>query len=212
MLGSATMFTAIILPALQRGNWPYLNELFTDVLQGNADYAFLLADAYNGRNADGTYERQLDRGVHRDQLSRLRVDEHAARCAQRRPSWRSCPGVRRRRCRTAAPPARLAVPRRRASGTAITAQGSAPILVVGTTNDPATPYEWAETLAAAARERPPRHLQRRGPHGVQQVELVRERRGRRLLRRRHSAGGGPRLLAWPLSCKIARRAIIVVWQ
>jgi pimeloyl-ACP methyl ester carboxylesterase len=29
----------------------------------------------------------------------------------------------------------------------ITAEGSAPILVVGTTNDPATPYVWAQALA-----------------------------------------------------------------
>ena len=30
----------------------------------------------------------------------------------------------------------------------ITAAGSQPILVVGTTRDPATPYEWAQALAA----------------------------------------------------------------
>ena len=30
---------------------------------------------------------------------------------------------------------------------AITAEGAAPIVVVGTTNDPATPYEWAVSLA-----------------------------------------------------------------
>lgn len=30
----------------------------------------------------------------------------------------------------------------------IAAEGSAPILVVGTTNDPATPYRWAKALAA----------------------------------------------------------------
>ena len=28
-----------------------------------------------------------------------------------------------------------------------TAEGSRPILVVGTTRDPATPYEWAQTVA-----------------------------------------------------------------
>ena len=30
----------------------------------------------------------------------------------------------------------------------ISAQGAAPILVVGTTNDPATPYPWAQQLSA----------------------------------------------------------------
>ena len=29
----------------------------------------------------------------------------------------------------------------------IHAEGAGPILVVGTTNDPATPYEWSESLA-----------------------------------------------------------------
>ena len=29
----------------------------------------------------------------------------------------------------------------------LTAEGAPPILVVGTTNDPATPYEWAQSLA-----------------------------------------------------------------
>ena len=35
----------------------------------------------------------------------------------------------------------------RASLTALHAKGAAPILVIGTTGDPATPYEWAEALA-----------------------------------------------------------------
>ena len=55
MLGSSAMFTAIILPLYSESNWPYLSDLFTDVLSGNADYAFQLADAYYGRDADGTY-------------------------------------------------------------------------------------------------------------------------------------------------------------
>ena len=55
---------------------------------------------------------------------------------------------------------------------AISANGSAPILVVGTTNDPATPYQWAVNMAAATRERPPRHVQRGRSHGLQQVELL----------------------------------------
>ena len=34
-----------------------------------------------------------------------------------------------------------------ASSKALHAKGAAPILVIGTTGDPATPYEWAEALA-----------------------------------------------------------------
>ena len=39
----------------------------------------------------------------------------------------------------------------------IAATGAAPILVLGTTNDPATPYQWAVDVAVATRERHPRH-------------------------------------------------------
>ena len=44
----------------------------------------------------------------------------------------------------------------------IAAAGSADILVIGTTNDPATPYVWAQTLAERARERAPHHLHGEG--------------------------------------------------
>ena len=82
----------------------------------------------------------------------------------------------------------------------IAASGSGPILVVGTTNDPATPYVWAQNMASEARQRPPHHLSRRGTHGVQQVQLLRERRGRRLLRLGHGPPEGPELLT---VCKLA---------
>src|SRR5690606_7694226 len=52
-LGSSAMFTAIILPLYNRGNWPLLNQLFADVKRGDATFAFSLADSYNGRNPDG---------------------------------------------------------------------------------------------------------------------------------------------------------------
>jgi pimeloyl-ACP methyl ester carboxylesterase len=56
LLGSETMFTAIIFPLYNTDNWPYLVDLFDDVQQGSAKVAFELADAYNDRNANGTYQ------------------------------------------------------------------------------------------------------------------------------------------------------------
>jgi pimeloyl-ACP methyl ester carboxylesterase len=147
-LGSSAMFTAIILPLYNPDNWQYLRDLFTSVFAGDATYAFQLADSYNGRNADGTYignqteafisincldERgAADVATMRDQAAELKK---LAPVFGPQMSWggTGCPNW-------SVPPTRDRVP--------IVAPGSADILVVGTTNDPATPYSWAVTVAS----------------------------------------------------------------
>ena len=148
MLGSAAMFNAIILPLYSKSNWKYLNDLFTDVMSGNADYAFQLADSYYGRNPDGTY---LDNSTEAfiainclDYVStstRATLRSEAAELAKAAPTFgpqmsyggTSCDDWPFKATRVRGP---------------IRAAGSAPILVVGTTNDPATPYTWAKSLAS----------------------------------------------------------------
>lgn len=147
-LGSSSMFTAIILPLYNADNWGSLRQLFTSVFAGDASYAFQLADAYNGRNADGTYSGNeteafiaincLDARGSGD-VAQMRAE--ASELARLAPvfgpqmSWggTGCPNW-------PVPPKRELAP--------IVAPGSADILVVGTTNDPATPYTWAQTVAA----------------------------------------------------------------
>lgn len=146
-LGSATMFTAIIYPLYNQGNWPYLRQLFSLVMQGNATFAFQLADAYNNRNDDGTYgDNQTEAftainclDAHGDgnvATMRAEADELKKLAPVFGPqmSWggTGCPNW-------PVEPKRQRVP--------IVAPGSADILVIGTTNDPATPYKWAVTLA-----------------------------------------------------------------
>jgi pimeloyl-ACP methyl ester carboxylesterase len=147
-LGSAAMTNAIILPLYNKGNWTYLNDLFSQVMQGDADYAFQLADNYFGRSAKGKYTDNsaeafiavncLDYENPPVTNESLRTD--AARLKQAAPilgpqlsydvSCAAWPfGSTRDRV-------------------AIAAKGSAPIMVVGTTNDPATPYVWAKSLAS----------------------------------------------------------------
>ena len=147
-LGSSAMFTAIILPLYNADNWVYLRQLFTLVKQGDPSYAFQLADSYNGRSADGTYaDNQTEAFISINCLDAHgdgNVDEmraEAAKLKQLAPvfgpqmSWggTGCPNW-------PVPPKRDRVP--------IVAKGSADILVVGTTNDPATPYSWAKTVAS----------------------------------------------------------------
>ena len=146
-LGSTSMTSAIVLPLYSQDNWPYLRELFTSVMQGDATFAFSLADSYNGRNADGSYLDNslearlaincLDYAAQPD-IAVMRAE--AAELAEKAPVLGKqlsygdlgCLGW----------PVAAATER-----PVIDGSGAADILVVGTTNDPATPYSWAVSLA-----------------------------------------------------------------
>ncbi len=145
-LGAGVMFIAIILPLYNQENWPYLNDLFSEVMSGETDTAFLLADSYNGRNPDGSYaDNSTEAFVSINCLdyvgdySTETLRAQAAELAEIAPVFgpRMSYGVG---C------AQWPFPATRVRE-AITAPGSADILVVGTTNDPATPYVWAQALA-----------------------------------------------------------------
>lgn len=146
LLGESTMFYAIILPLYNELNWPYLDELFYEVFRGGTDTAFFLADAYNGREPDGTYVDNSTEAFiaincldDSDLTSVEQARANAVELAELAPVFgpamsygTGCVGWP------------VTGDRERVE---ITAAGSADILVVGTTNDPATPYVWAVALA-----------------------------------------------------------------
>jgi pimeloyl-ACP methyl ester carboxylesterase len=145
LLTAATMLTAIITPLYSQSNWPYLDQLFTSVSEGDADIAFSLADFYYDRE-DGKYTSNSTEAF------------SAINCLDY-PSEFDVPAMRK----DAAELDKLAPTIGRFQGfgdlgcagwpydgtarTAVKAEGAEPILVVGTTGDPATPYRWAESLA-----------------------------------------------------------------
>jgi len=145
-VGSATMFNAIILPLYSRSNWGYLSTLFEDVMQGNADYALQLADSYNDRNANGTYaDNQTEAFIaincldYKTDGSAATLRAEAAKLAQLAPVFGPQMSYGDTCSQWPFQSTRDRVP--------IVAKGSAPILVVGTTNDPATPYQWAVNVS-----------------------------------------------------------------
>ena len=146
-LGSETMFTAIIFPLYNTSNWPYLVDLFNDVANGSAKVAFQLADAYNDRNSDGTYQDNETEAFTAinclDYPSDSNVATMRAQAAELNKlapvfghlmayGGTSCFDWPYQPTRTAG---------------ALHAYGSAPILVIGTTGDPATPYAMAQHVA-----------------------------------------------------------------
>ena len=143
LLGADSLLTAIVAALYSESSWSFLTAALEDALQGGADTAFQLADFYYSRQ-DGVY---LDNSTEAFRayncmdfpLESADADAQEARIAAEAP--------------TVAPywtgPDACAVWLHPPTGTraAITAEGAAPIVVVGTTNDPATPYEWSVALA-----------------------------------------------------------------
>ncbi|HWH25543.1 MAG TPA: alpha/beta hydrolase [Pseudolysinimonas sp.] len=147
-LGSGTMFTAIIVPLYNPDNWYALDQLFAEVQDHDATTAFVLADSYYERDADGTYTSNSTEAFMAinclDYPPAVRTESPEAQAAELEKvapvfgplmayGETGCPG--------------WPFPSTRERGP-ITAAGSSDILVIGTTNDPATPYKWAQALAA----------------------------------------------------------------
>lgn len=146
-LSSNVLFTAIIYPLYNKGNWPYLTKLFTATEHGDPSVAFSLADAYYGRASNGTYNDNsteafiaincLDYKNNSSSDANLRTDAEAI--VKSAPTLGAQLGYDTTCSSWPYQSTRDRV--------AISAPGSAPILVVGTTDDPATPYIWAKALS-----------------------------------------------------------------
>ncbi|WP_139416629.1 alpha/beta hydrolase [Agromyces laixinhei] len=147
LVGADTLVTAIIYPLYSADSWPYLGDMFESVMFGDADMALAFADGYYGRNPDGTY------------LDNSTEAFTAVNCLDY--TYQSDVAVMREKAAAVAEVAPIIGPyfgfgdlgcvnwpyqgdRERAE---IHAKGADPILVVGTTGDPATPYDWAVALA-----------------------------------------------------------------
>ncbi|GEK87177.1 alpha/beta hydrolase [Microbacterium aerolatum] len=150
LLGADSLMTAIIAALYSEGNWSYLTQGLEGALQGDPYVAFVLADFYNGRE-DGVYLDNsteafrayncMDYPVEDDQAAQAAADAKLAEGAPTiAPYWNG--------------PDPCAVWAHPPTGTRgeIHAEGAGPILVVGTTNDPATPYEWSVSLAEQLEE------------------------------------------------------------
>ena len=132
-----------------------------------------IADPFRGRKPNGSYSNQHDAYTANTCLDFAAPTDVATYTAWAERLEESAPHF--------AQPDRLQRPAPAPSGRsppsgrprAVTATGAPPIVVVGTTGDPATPYAWAEALAEELESGRARHPRGRGPHGVPH-ELVRQ--------------------------------------
>ena len=145
VLGADSLMTAIVAALYSEGSWPYLTRALAEVQEGNPEIAFLLADFYYNRE-DGEYVDNSTEAFRAYNCMDYPADASGADIA-------ASEALLAREAPTVAPywsgPDSCAVWPYPPSGVRepITAEGAAPILVIGTTNDPATPYEWSVALA-----------------------------------------------------------------
>jgi len=145
-LSGSTLLMAVVSALYSEATWKRLGEMFKSVMAGDANVAFQLVDHYFGRTPEGQYTGNgteafvaitcSDYDFRTDDASRQAFVRQLAAAPILGP-YLDSDAIQ---CRTWPI-------KRSASPVAIRAEGAAPILVVGTTNDPATPYQWAQNLA-----------------------------------------------------------------
>ncbi|QNP71139.1 alpha/beta fold hydrolase [Streptomyces roseirectus] len=148
-LGEALATTGVIAAMYDESSWERLREALSAAIRENDGAGLLvLADSYYERDSAGHYANLMSANA-------------AVNCLDLPPAYATPEEIR-----AALPAFEKASPvfgegmgwaslncaywPVRATGTPhrITADGAAPILVVGTLRDPATPYRWAQSLAA----------------------------------------------------------------
>jgi pimeloyl-ACP methyl ester carboxylesterase len=144
-LGADALLTAIVSALYSEGSWSYLTEALGGVAKGNPSVAFDLADFYYNRSGgvylDNSTEaftayNCMDYPVETEAEQAEASKVLAAQAPTVAPYWESdVDGC-----------ASWPFPPTGTRGK-ITADGAAPILVIGTTGDPATPYDWSVSLA-----------------------------------------------------------------
>lgn len=148
-LGEALATTGVIAAMYDEGAWPQLRTALTSAMKDKDGAAILsLSDSYYERDADGTYANLMFANAAVNCLDLPPAFNKAADVKKALPDFEKASPVFGEGLAWASlncaywPVKATGEPHR------IEADGAAPIVVVGTTRDPATPYRWAEALAA----------------------------------------------------------------
>ncbi|MFE2300796.1 alpha/beta hydrolase [Streptomyces sp. NPDC059445] len=148
-LGEALATTGVIAAMYDETAWPQLRDALTSAMK-NDDGAGLLAlsDSYYERDADGRYANLMSANAAVNCLDLPAAFSGPDQVEQSLPAFEKASPVFGEGLAWASlncaywPVKNTGEPHR------IEAKGAAPILVVGTTRDPATPYPWAQSLSS----------------------------------------------------------------
>ena len=145
-LTQSLMITGIAQALYATQLWPSLTIGLTKAMSGDGDALLKLADTYLERDEQGHYGQTIAANPSifcldvPETRSPAEIETAAADLQRRYPPLGGAIGWGALSCSQW--PLKAVMPRQK-----LTAEGAAPILVLGTVDDPATPYEWAQSLA-----------------------------------------------------------------
>lgn len=146
-LTQSLMLTGIAQALYAKQLWPLLTTGITEAADGDGSGLLTLADAYLERDDNGRYGQTLDANPAifcldvPETRSPSEIATDAEKLNEEFPPLGGTIGWGGLGCSQW--PYQAVMPRRE-----VHAETAAPILVLGTVDDPATPYEWAESLAS----------------------------------------------------------------
>ncbi len=146
-LTRALAMTGLLVTLYDQSLWRYLDQALTAAENGDGRILLLLADAYNHRNADGTYANLFNGAFHSAYCLDFPVPTDVAEYDRLGPTFVKAsplfgPWSQYSNLQCAFWPVKPKNPK--GPGTVT---GAPPILLVGGTNDPATPYEEAVAVS-----------------------------------------------------------------
>jgi len=145
-LTRALAVIGVLTPLYDPSTWTYLDQALTAADQGNGRILLAFSDLYLGRQADGSYSNETDANAAVNCLDRP-VPSDISAYDRLGPAFAKAsrlfgPATQYSNLTCAYWP----VPPTGRPGP-LTADGAPPILLVGGTNDPATPYAWAVAVS-----------------------------------------------------------------
>jgi pimeloyl-ACP methyl ester carboxylesterase len=148
-LGESLATTGVIAAMYDEAAWPRLRQALDEAIQQKDGSGLLaLSDGYYERDADGEYTNLMFANAAVNCLDLPAAFSDADQVEKALPAFEKASPVFGRVMAWASlncaywPVRPTGVPHR------IEARGAAPIVVIGTTRDPATPYPWARALAS----------------------------------------------------------------
>lgn len=146
VLDDSTFRTAMVTTLYSRQSWSYLTQLLAEVTNGETDTAMLLVDFYYDR-VEGKYQdNSMEAFIAINCLDYPVESDPEALALQAQELIEAAPYTARPKgygdlvCQNWPHPPRL-------EKGPVRGAGAAPVVIIGTTGDPATPYNWSESLA-----------------------------------------------------------------
>ncbi|MEV7426072.1 alpha/beta hydrolase [Streptomyces sp. NPDC091212] len=146
-LGESLATTGVIAAMYDESAWPQLREAVAGAMDGDGAALLALADSYYERDSDGSYQNLMFANSAVNCLDLPPAFTGPEEVTKALPSFEKASPVFGKNLAWASLNCAYWPTKATGSPHRIEAKGAAPIVVVGTTRDPATPYKWARSLA-----------------------------------------------------------------